>query len=299
MMVVSTIAGAYGGEVTDGPLDVARFLGPRALALTDSATLLTVDSTYTKAMRQIDLASGQVRTVYHDAYIGDYTVLGINQLWQVAGIAAHAGNVWVSMPAGHVVYQLDPSQTPWRRVGLYGYSQESATVDGPRGAARFQTPRGLATDEQGNLYVADSDGGTVRKIDPSGTTSTVAHGLSAPVAVAAAGDRLYVAEPSRIVRVDMASGAIDPVTSDGWAGIAAIAYHPAGVLYVADADGHRVRAVQVATGAVLDLAGDPAREVVIPGPLPGALARPEGLVVLPEGDVYFTDASDNAILHLR
>jgi sugar lactone lactonase YvrE len=41
-------------------------------------------------------------------------------------------------------------------------------------AARFNAPRGIAADSNGNLYVADTDNITVRKITPSGGVSTIA-----------------------------------------------------------------------------------------------------------------------------
>ena len=46
--------------------------------------------------------------------------------------------------------------------------------DGVAALARFNSPHGLATDQSGNLYIADTDNHTVRKITPTGTVSTYA-----------------------------------------------------------------------------------------------------------------------------
>lgn len=45
---------------------------------------------------------------------------------------------------------------------------------GPATKARFESPGGIALDAAGNLYVADSHNGRVRRIDPSGNITTIA-----------------------------------------------------------------------------------------------------------------------------
>ena len=48
------------------------------------------------------------------------------------------------------------------------------SANGTGTAASFGTLRGLTIDASGNLYVADSYNGQVRKITPAGVVSTVA-----------------------------------------------------------------------------------------------------------------------------
>ena len=40
--------------------------------------------------------------------------------------------------------------------------------------ARFSNPRGITLDASGNIYVADTDNFTIRKITPDGTVTTIA-----------------------------------------------------------------------------------------------------------------------------
>lgn len=49
-----------------------------------------------------------------------------------------------------------------------------ANIDGPSFAAGFRSPRGLAVDESGNLYVADAGNHTVRRISPGRLVTTLA-----------------------------------------------------------------------------------------------------------------------------
>src|SRR5262249_13198035 len=85
---------------------------------------------------------------------------------------------------------------------------------GPAVLAGFATPRGLARDAAGNLYVADWTGNRVRKIDSSGVISTfagtgsgpdsgdggqaAAAAVSTPFTVVADAGNLYVAGFGRI-----------------------------------------------------------------------------------------------------
>jgi serine/threonine protein kinase/sugar lactone lactonase YvrE len=62
----------------------------------------------------------------------------------------------------------------WRVVALAGQPGIAGNVDGVGTAARFRSPEGIAVDNSGALYIADTGNNTVRKILSDGTVATIA-----------------------------------------------------------------------------------------------------------------------------
>jgi hypothetical protein len=55
-------------------------------------------------------------------------------------------------------------------AGNAGYG----SVDGPTNEARFDFPEGITADAAGDVYVADTQNSTIRRIDPTGSVTTLA-----------------------------------------------------------------------------------------------------------------------------
>jgi sugar lactone lactonase YvrE len=81
------------------------------------------------------------------------------------------GNVYVTDQGNSTVRKITPDGTVTTFAGAAG---AAGSADGIAGAARFSYPTGLAADEAGNLYVADRNNSTIRKIDSAGKVSTLA-----------------------------------------------------------------------------------------------------------------------------
>lgn len=82
-----------------------------------------------------------------------------------------AGNLFFVDPLNHLVCKLTPGGVVLVVAGLRG---EAGSTDGVGAVARFDSPQGIALDEAGNLFVADTGNNTVRKVTPQGQVSTVA-----------------------------------------------------------------------------------------------------------------------------
>ena len=157
----------------------------------------------------------------------------------------------------------------------------------------FNRPTGLAADEDGNLYVADTGSGTVRRVSPQGGASTVAKGLSDPTGLCWKDGALYIAETGRNRILQLKDGKITVLAgsgSDGSAGGRAaqasfsapqgVAVGEDGSVYVADTGNGAVRMIKSGTVSTLAVR-DPAQ-------LSGDMISPVGLL-LQGGSLYVCD----------
>jgi streptogramin lyase len=148
---------------------------------------------------------------------------------------------------------------------LAGLAGSFGSMDGTGAAARFESPRGIAIDGVGNLYVADFNNNTVRKITPAGVVTTVA---------GAAGTAGITDGSGTTARFNQPLG----VSVDG-----------SGNIYVADSGNNTIRKISPTT-AVTTLAGS----VAISGSVDatGLAARfdnPLGIATDPAGNIYIAD----------
>src|SRR5207237_6777901 len=58
-------------------------------------------------------------------------------------------------------------------ITLAGKAGVPGTTDGIGGDARFDSPRDVVVDSANNVYVADTNNSTIRKITPDGVVTTV------------------------------------------------------------------------------------------------------------------------------
>jgi sugar lactone lactonase YvrE len=177
-------------------------------------------------------------------------------------------------------------------------------IDGAAREARFNTPSGVAFDQRGTLYVADTANNAIRRISPSGDTATVAGSgeaglregvapdalFNGPIGVAAdATGRVFVADTynDRIRAIDT-DGVVMTLAgstrgyADGRGSEArfdtptGLAIDKIGTLFVADTGNDRVRVITT-DGSVSTLL-DPSN----------GLFRPLGIAVASTGELYVT-----------
>jgi hypothetical protein len=80
-------------------------------------------------------------------------------------------NLYVADAHNCTIRQITPDG---KVTTLAGKARAEGSADGRGAAARFFAPSGITRDSDGNLYVSDLDGQTIRKITPAGEVTTVA-----------------------------------------------------------------------------------------------------------------------------
>src|ERR1051325_5881865 len=83
-----------------------------------------------------------------------------------------AGNIYIAEWSNHRVRKVDTSGTitTFAGIGIAGFGGDG----GPANQAALNSPEGVAVDSAGNVYIADSFNNRIRKVDPSGTITTIA-----------------------------------------------------------------------------------------------------------------------------
>ena len=161
------VAGSADGIGTD-----ARFNSPVGVA-TDSTGNLYVADYGNDTIRKV-APNGAVTTLAGTAgAAGNRDGVGANASFTPPyGIATDsAGNVYVAEMSSHTIRKITPAGVVTTLAGKAG---ETGHADGTGADARFYSPHGIATDEAGNVYVADHSNDTIRKITPSGVVTTIA-----------------------------------------------------------------------------------------------------------------------------
>jgi len=170
--VVSTLAGSPGVSGTaDGLGGAARFFGPQGIALDGSGNIYVADSS-NNTIREIN-SSGVVSTIAGTPGVtGTYDgPLGSGQFNLPTGVAVDSSlNVYVADYGNNTIRKISGGVVST----LAGQPGVTGTADGQGNAARFDTPSHLALDGSGNIYVADQNNQTIRKITSGGYVSTLA-----------------------------------------------------------------------------------------------------------------------------
>lgn len=254
----------------DGKVKEAQFTSPSGLVVDARDNVYVIDTGNHRV--RIISPEGDVSTLAG----GGATEWGVGDYADGTGNAARFNAPYaIALSQDGDLYISDSENNRIRKVTLEGVVTTIAGVgvsgiaDGPGNQAQFSSPRGIAVDTLGNVYVADSLNNRIRKINTEGVVSTFA---------GANGSGREDGQGAE-ARFNIPSGlAIDKENS----------------LYVADAFNNLIRKVTLA-GQVYTLAGT-GKSGHADGRVDQALfAGPMALAFDPTGRLYITDLGNNRI----
>jgi len=176
-----------------------------------------------------------------------------------------AGNLYVSDCTDNKIRKIASDGT----VTTFAGSGSMGAVDGNSMSSSFNYPQGLAVDDDGNLYVADTYNNEIRKIAKDGTVSTLAGNTTA-----GSNDNI-----GALARFNHPSG----IVADIW-----------GNIYVSDTENHKIRKIS-ATGVVTTFAGTGAQGDADGAASQASFAFPAGLAMDANGNLYVADSYNNKI----
>jgi prepilin-type N-terminal cleavage/methylation domain-containing protein len=324
--IVTTIAGTSTAGLVDGAGNAAQLSGPIAIAIDSNGVLYVADAD-NNVIRKVT-TSGVVTTFAGSGTAGstDSTTGTSAQFNGPRGITVdNSGNVYVADYYNNRIRKITPAGAVSTLAG-----NTLGNNDGVGTSAQFNSPRGVAADNNGNLYVTDTTNNTIRKIVIStATVTTLAGSLSRQVGTAdgvgasarfddprgivldsATGDMYVTDSRNNLIRKVTTSGAVTTIagsaaagTQDG-TGLSVRFNEPYGItlgsdgaLYVADSLNDRIRKVTT-SGVVTTITGS--SRAFADGTGTSALFdRPRGIVSAGNKVFYIADTGNNRIRKLQ
>lgn len=283
--IISTIAGngSIGNSGNGGPATSATFGSANGIAVDKSGNIYIADSIFSM-VRKIN-SQGTISAFAgggNPASLGDggpATSADLGFLGPHTGLAVDsAGNVYIADYFHSRVRKVDSSANITTvagnstTAGLGGFSGDG----GPATSAALNSPTGVAIDSAGNLYIADYGNARIRKVDTSGTITTIA-GIG-HVTASDAGD---------------GGPAISAELTDPYD----VAVDSKGNVYIADQEHIReVNSAGVISTAAHGFFGTCA---VSPAPVAGSDVAANGLAVDSGGDLFIADKSGGCVQELE
>lgn len=333
LQVISTIAGNSSvapGYSGDGGAASASLLNHPASVATDAAGNIYVADFANHVVRKIS-TSGIITTFAGNGtagYTGDGAAATAAMLSGPTGLATDvAGNLYIADAVGNVIRRVSATGviSTFAGTGSGGYSGDLGAAT----AAQISSAYGVATDNLGNVYIADYGNEVIRKVT-AGIITTIAgtagsggytgDGGAATAAllntptdvIADALGNIYIADNgNHVVRKINALGTISTIAGNGTSGsfgngVAAttaelsnpygVAVDGAGNVYVADQNNNLIRKINTA-GIISNFAGSGAFGTGGDGGLStnALLASPTDVAVDGAGHTYIADFNANAI----
>lgn len=202
----------------NGAAAEAQFSGPVGIASDPRSGAIMVSEACQNRIRVVD-ATGDAGTLAGSGAAGNADGIAEDATFNDPhGIAfcEHEGLLYVADTRNNEIRAVNME----RKVTTLAGSPEAGFVDGSGVQARFNHPTGVACDNRGNVYVADSGNNAIRMIAASGEVSTVAgngtagstDGIGAAARFSRPGDITYDASERALYVVDWDTNLIRKVS---------------------------------------------------------------------------------------
>ena len=176
--IITTIAGTgAGGYNGDSIMATMAEIDTASSVAVDNYGNIYIADTHNGRIRKID-SSGMITTIAGNGsagFSGDGGLAIAATLNLPMGVATDvAGNVYIADTYNNRIRKINTSGiiTTIAGNGTAGYSGDGGSAT----AAVLFTPRAVATDNAGNIYITDEDFGCIRKIDTSNIITRIAGG---------------------------------------------------------------------------------------------------------------------------
>jgi len=341
--IINTIAGipdSSGGGGDGGPATAAKLTGPASIAIDGAGNIYIADQ-YNQLIRKVS-SSGIITTVAGNivniGYRGDgglATSVPV-RLHGPHGVAKDAsGNIYIADATNNVIREVNTAGIISTIAGNDQYGAGDAGDGGSATHATLNNPVDVAVDASGNIYIADQNNNTIRKVSGgiittiAGTPTVAGYSgdggpataaqLDKPMGVALDGSgNIYIADYlNNLVRKIDTSGIINtvagvfalghgytgdgspatsvPVGLDDPVGVAEDIY---GNIYIADAVNSVIREVST-SGIISTVAGNQTMGGFFGGDggaaTAASLKAPGDVVVDAFGNLYIADAGNDVI----
>ncbi|MFN7998739.1 MAG: hypothetical protein U0Q18_34265 [Bryobacteraceae bacterium] len=174
---ITTFAGSgipegFGGE--GDPAILTPLAQPQAVAFDASGNLYIADAGHDRVLRVDSGASAHtVAGTGSPGYTGDSDTSPLPQLHGPSGLALDSsGNLYIADTLNHRVRLVTPDGliTTVAGTGESGFTGDGSAAT----AAQLSSPRAVAVDSKGNLYIADTANHRIRLVTPDGKIQSIA-----------------------------------------------------------------------------------------------------------------------------
>jgi streptogramin lyase len=308
---VSTLAGNAGSDFIDGLGSAAFFDSPQGITVGADGNIYVADS-FNSAIRKVTTA-GDVTTLSGNGEIGYVDgPIATAQFYAPQSLVTDAsGNTYVADYGNNNIRKITPDGV----VSTFAGSGDAGYADGTGTKATFNSPRGLAIDGSGNIFVADMGNNLIRKITPAGVVTTFAGSRGAsyldnatatsatfnkPNGIAIdANNNIYIAEAlNHAIRKITPAGVVTTFVGGNkqtalLGGPSAIAFDKSWNLFIADQNG---RILEITKDKVLKvIAGNGTTGFADGVGTASIFNSPQGITVDASNNVYVADYYNNRI----